>query len=348
MGRIEEYTFNTELFKKLVHQSDGLTKDLAEKIGISQASLIHYMEGKANPCLTQLIKISTYFQVPIDILIGLHTEKEVSEFLKGNADYMMRCKKRAYKDYLLKRRVIKYPDGTMSPSNYISYYPYNLLDAIFQEPWLVPLDEDHENALQLVLDRLIPRERAFIYLYFKDEKTLEQCGKEFGVTRERARQIVAKALRKLRHPARSTLIKNGINGSEIHNLIEQEKEIAERKRAIERSLAEIKEIEREIQEKVEERNIRDAVVTPQSIYYDVIEELNLSLRSYNCLCRANCRTVDQVITLMEDETIFRVRNLGRKSIAEIQEKIGSKYHMQFVPKVNETGRVIGYTCIDVL
>ena len=39
-------------------------------------------------------------------------------------------------------------------------------------------------------------------------RTLEEVGKEFGVTRERIRQIEAKALRKLRHPSRSKKLKD--------------------------------------------------------------------------------------------------------------------------------------------
>ena len=58
-----------------------------------------------------------------------------------------------------------------------------------------------------VLDTLTDRERAIIMLRFGlydgRPKTLEEVGKEFKVTRERVRQIEAKALRKLRHPARS-------------------------------------------------------------------------------------------------------------------------------------------------
>ena len=58
-----------------------------------------------------------------------------------------------------------------------------------------------------VLNTLTPREERIIKMRFGledgTEHTLEEVGQNFGVTRERIRQIEAKALRKLRHPSRN-------------------------------------------------------------------------------------------------------------------------------------------------
>ncbi|AMB94918.1 RNA polymerase sigma factor RpoD [Aerococcus sanguinicola] len=69
-----------------------------------------------------------------------------------------------------------------------------------------------KEQLNEVLDTLTDREENVLRLRFGLEdgqsKTLEQVGKQFGVTRERIRQIEAKALRKLRHPSRSKQLKD--------------------------------------------------------------------------------------------------------------------------------------------
>ena len=70
-----------------------------------------------------------------------------------------------------------------------------------------------------VLATLTPREEKVLRMRFGvgdgSEHTLEEVGKKFAVTRERIRQIEAKALRKLRHPSRSRKLKSFIEGSRI-------------------------------------------------------------------------------------------------------------------------------------
>ena len=68
-----------------------------------------------------------------------------------------------------------------------------------------------KEQLADVLKTLTPREAKVLSLRFGlddgNPKTLEEVGKVFNVTRERIRQIEAKALRKLRHPSRSKKVK---------------------------------------------------------------------------------------------------------------------------------------------
>ena len=92
-------------------------------------------------------------------------------------------------------------------------------DFIEDEKTITPSESVHSSMLkeQLlgVLDTLTPREEKVLRLrYGIDDgkpRTLEEVGKEFNVTRERIRQIEAKALRKLRHPSRSKKLKDFLN-----------------------------------------------------------------------------------------------------------------------------------------
>ena len=72
-----------------------------------------------------------------------------------------------------------------------------------------------KEELSKALESLTERERQVVKLRFGLEdgrqRTLEEVGKEFNVTRERIRQIEAKALRKLRHPSRSKRLKDFLN-----------------------------------------------------------------------------------------------------------------------------------------
>ncbi|MFC1998196.1 RNA polymerase sigma factor RpoD [Chloroflexota bacterium] len=92
----------------------------------------------------------------------------------------------------------------------------HLGDFIEDRSALAPADAASYQLLKEqvseVLDTLSPRERRVLQLRFGLEdgrsRTLEEVGREFNVTRERIRQIEAKALRKLRHPSRSKKLKD--------------------------------------------------------------------------------------------------------------------------------------------
>jgi RNA polymerase primary sigma factor len=92
----------------------------------------------------------------------------------------------------------------------------HLGDFIEDHTALAPADAASHQLLKEqvedVLDSLTERERKVLQLRFGLDdgrsRTLEEVGKEFHVTRERIRQIEAKALRKLRHPSRSRKLKD--------------------------------------------------------------------------------------------------------------------------------------------
>jgi RNA polymerase primary sigma factor len=92
----------------------------------------------------------------------------------------------------------------------------HLGDFIEDRATLPPADVASQELLKAqlnkILSELTDRERKVILLRFGLEdgraRTLEEVGKEFNVTRERIRQIEAKALRKLRHPSRSRKLKD--------------------------------------------------------------------------------------------------------------------------------------------
>ena len=94
-------------------------------------------------------------------------------------------------------------------------------DFIEDNATLAPLDAalhaSMRNVIKEVLDSLTPREAKVLRMRFgiemSTDHTLEEVGKQFDVTRERIRQIEAKALRKLRHPSRSDKLKSFLEGS---------------------------------------------------------------------------------------------------------------------------------------
>jgi RNA polymerase primary sigma factor len=92
----------------------------------------------------------------------------------------------------------------------------HLGDFIEDTTTVAPVDAAQYNSLSFVtkevLDSLTPREAKVLRMRFgiemSTDHTLEEVGKQFDVTRERIRQIEAKALRKLRHPSRSDKLKS--------------------------------------------------------------------------------------------------------------------------------------------
>jgi RNA polymerase primary sigma factor len=103
---------------------------------------------------------------------------------------------------------LEIPVGTDDDSHLSDFVP----DEASLSPADVATRQMLKEQMDDVLDSLTGRERRVLQLRFGLEdgrqRTLEEVGREFGVTRERIRQIEAKALRKLRHPTRSRKLRD--------------------------------------------------------------------------------------------------------------------------------------------
>jgi RNA polymerase primary sigma factor len=86
-----------------------------------------------------------------------------------------------------------------------------IIDEKAASPFKTLENNEASNKIEQVLSSLTEREEKIIRMRFgigvSSEHTLEEVGKYFNLTRERIRQIEIKALKKLRHPARSKLLK---------------------------------------------------------------------------------------------------------------------------------------------
>jgi len=219
-------------------------------------------------------------------------------------------------------------------------YPYNLLKEIGRlrsSEWFeniydaechilhdadIVLPADFAGSLEYVLYTLSDREREIICCRYKEGLTLEETGKRFDLTRERIRQIEAKALRKLKHPTRQQYLQKGVIGlmeelseAKALKLIESEKA----KIYLEGFDACRKELEDKLNS-TNENSDSSASAVHLIVASDPIEVLDLSVRSYNALKRAKVDTIGQIAGLSVNR-LKRIRNIGASSVCEILKKM---------------------------
>ena len=317
-------TFRSDILCELKDRAGLSLAQLSEATGLSTAGLQAYCAGRWEPSLRTAAAISDYLCVPLDVLFGMQDEGVVERVLQDYGKSFMQLRRRDY-EYTIRSGKKRGGSFVAKGSSINAPWPYNLLDdVIMLRPdhrkgitspdrcWQELLEPDQEAALQYALSTLTEKEQTFIRGYYEEDKSLEEIGQAHGLTRERVRQVLAKAVRKLRHPARLKLIQYGLEGYE-HMTANRK-----RREQLEAEDRELDELEQEIAQR--RAFLEGAVPLPEKTDNKgsiPVEMLGLTVRSYNCMKRAGCRTLDDVVSLAKDGELLKIRNLGRKCLSEI-------------------------------
>ena len=200
------------------------------------------------------------------------------------------------------------------------------MDGNFELTELITMAAD--KAMSTLSER---EEKVMRYYYGLNSDmyahTLEETGAEFGVTRERIRQIISKASRRLKNPARFQYIEFAMSSNNIFQILFD-------------ACAKIKALEKRcnvLQERI--KILTDNDENSDIIYGMSIEELDLSVRTFRCLLRAGIQTVGDLVN-MDSAQLISVRNLGKKSYIEIAEAMNSNFGTSFTTNDEKIDNII--------
>lgn len=210
-------------------------------------------------------------------------------------------------------------------------WPYNLLEAIgceSDDP-IDHLSDEAELDVVMCMSRLTDREKFVIRRRFFDQKTLKEVATDIGTQGERARQIEAKALRKLRNPGTASgyILRYGVKAY-IESRIEEKVQAVLSIREAEL----INDYRKKAEELEEGKSAVERADKHAEIMAMTIQELDLSVRAYNCMVRARCETVSDIVSKYSTfEEACKIRNFGRRSLEEVSNrlaKLGIRWPME--------------------
>ena len=304
-----EMKWNSERLTALIDRAGISQPQLAQATGISLATIHAYCIGKVNPGLSSLIALADFFAVPLDYLCGRCTEEQAQAILDNYNENFMALRRAPHEAYLVSGRK---PLNARRYAEYESPWPYNLVDAIIGKPVDWVLTEDHLEALDYAMRILSERERKAVLLYYQHGMNLEDTSREFNVTRERIRQIILKAIKKMRHPSYISALCIGlVVAQDTEAARSRLKELETQIDCLEKKLAEHKAAVNELSGFCAQ--VPNSLTAPDTSVFD----LGLSVRATNCLWRAGYDTLGKVTDAAEAGQLKAVRNLGMKSLEEI-------------------------------
>ena len=164
------------------------------------------------------------------IRIPVHMIETINRLLQTSRQLLKKLGREPYPDEIADkmdlpiakvRRILRLMKQTLSLETPIGDDEESSLGDFIEDekspsPADAAVEKDLSDQTTMVLDSLTPREKQVLKMRFgigeRQDYTLEEVGRVLGVTRERVRQIEAKAIRRLRHPTRAKLLKGFAEG----------------------------------------------------------------------------------------------------------------------------------------
>lgn len=211
--------------------------------------------------------------------------------------------------------------------NLLKVYPYNLIPLINgedDESDIRAWEEDNKVYYsprlieEVMTQHLTERENKVLQMRYEWGMTLEEVGSELGATRERIRQIEAKAIRKMRTRKRDIMCAPAID---YRKELSDNEVLRNQVNYLQSELDRIRGISTLQREEADKK---------RSVMETSIDALDLSCRAYNCCKRAGINTLGDLSMKTLNE-MYRVRNLGRRSLQEIEKKM-AEYGLRFKPE----------------
>ena len=327
------HRWDLDTFQKLCEEAFGkdyTAYSVSREIGIGLATCRLILLGKSVPQFSTIVKIADYFAVPVDILIGRCSADDYNKLMRDYCNSFRLLRRYDYEEKLTKElteKAMEFVPKTFSDNDISGSWPYNLLDILIQGHWPCPITDDQDQGIVYALSLLSDREVDVIIKRFVEEKTLEASAKDLNLTRERVRQIQHKAVCKLRHPARFNSILYGKSGNEERSgLCVDINALKRERKSLEEDISRLRDLVQEEADAIRYGYSHRIKLEALGIKYHTsvykppvsgVENLDLSIRAFNCLKRANCNTIEDVIELAKKGELTNIRNFGRVSLIEV-------------------------------
>ena len=308
----DEDFWNCKPLHDFIVKSGLSVDDVAKDMGMNGGSLRAYMAGSSVPSLRCVCRFADYFGVTLDEMVGRKSADGIMMYLDGEHKNLTEALVKKYRDKARKHN-FDIEDGV------VSEWPYNFLEKVFGE-WNEPLTKDQEDGFNKVMGDFEAKDREIIEKYFRDDKTLGEVGKDYGVSKERIRQKIVQITRKVRHPSRAQYIRYGLEFIDMRKALamaKKEKAEKEVREVLRKKYAE--EINKKIEEKKKEIEVLSSNIDNQAEM--TIENFGLSTRAYNCVHRKGIKTVGDLVGWASSGELKETRNIGIKTAKEICQKI---------------------------